>query len=183
MRPISIDFAPRSAKRAALSGGVVGWLALLTGVVLCVSVGLTLFGLVQKQSVQTAALQQARNRLQQRTAQKPAPKKTLIPESQENAVNAAVSQLNLPWRDMFDAIEAATPAAIALLALEPDAKKHMVKGQAEARNSNDMLSYIEQLKKQAFFTSVILTKHEINEQDSNKPMRFQFEAEWLEVRP
>ena len=29
-----------------------------------------------------------------------------------------------------------------------------------------------------FFASVVLIKHEVNEQDPNKPLRFQFEAQW-----
>jgi hypothetical protein len=43
--------------------------------------------------------------------------------AQADAVNAAVMQLNLPWRALHDAVAAATPASIALLALEPDARK------------------------------------------------------------
>ena len=54
---------------------------------------------------------------------------------------------------------------------------------AEAKTSDDMIAYIEQLKKQEFFTAVLLTKHEINEQDPNKPWRFQFEAQWVGATP
>ena len=42
--------------------------------------------------------------------------------AQAAAVNGAILQLNLPWRDLQDALAAATPASIALLALEPDAQ-------------------------------------------------------------
>ncbi|MGZ5819748.1 MAG: PilN domain-containing protein, partial [Burkholderiaceae bacterium] len=104
-------------------------------------------------------------------------------EAQANAVNNAIQQLNLPWRDLFSAIESATPSTIALLAIEPDAKKHVLKATAEAKTSDDMIGYIEQLKKQGLFSNVLLAKHEINEQDPNKPIRFQLEAEWIEDAP
>jgi len=116
--------------------------------------------------------------LSQRSEQQPVVKKTAITEAQAAAVNAAIAQLNLPWREVFDAIESATPKTIALLALQPDAKRNLVKGMAEAKTSDDMIGYIELLKKQEFFTAVLLTKHEVNEQDPNKPLRFQFEAQW-----
>jgi hypothetical protein len=37
---------------------------------------------------------------------------------------------------------------------------------------------VEELKKQELFSDVALTRHEINEQDPARPIRFQIEAEW-----
>jgi hypothetical protein len=45
-------------------------------------------------------------------------------------------------------MRAATPANIALLALEPDARKRSMKITAEAKTSDDMIAYVEQLKQQ-----------------------------------
>lgn len=59
----------------------------------------------------------------------------------------------------------------------------MLKATAEAKASDDMVGYVEQLKKQGLFSNVLLTRHEINEQDPNKPIRFQLEAEWIEAAP
>jgi Tfp pilus assembly protein PilN len=101
-----------------------------------------------------------------------------VPEAQAAAVNAAVLQLNLPWRALHDALQAATPANIALLALEPDAKKSSLRITAEAKSSDDMIAYVEQLQKADWFTTVALTRHEINEQDPNRPIRFQIDALW-----
>ena len=41
-----------------------------------------------------------------------------------------------------------------------------------------MLGYVATLSAQPFFTSVLLSKHETNTQDPNRPLRFQFEARW-----
>lgn len=94
------------------------------------------------------------------------------------AVNAAVSQLNLPWRQLLRDIEETTPGEIALLAIEPSARLSSLKGTAEAATANDMLAYVAALRKQGGFRSVLLTRHEINEQDPMRPFRFHFEALW-----
>ena len=101
-----------------------------------------------------------------------------MPEAQAAAVNAIVSQLNLPWRDVHDALAAGTPSSIALLALEPDARRQRLRIQAEARDSDGMVGYIEQLKRQELFTDVVLVSHEVNDADPNKPVRFELEASW-----
>lgn len=103
-----------------------------------------------------------------------------VPEARALAINGVISQLNLPWSDLFDAVEQATPVTIALVGLEPDAKRNLLKGDAEALTSDDMIAYIERLKKMPQFVSVMLTKHAVDDQDQFKPLRFTFEAQWQE---
>ncbi len=183
MKALPIDFAPPSLRRSLGRVHPLAWL-LLCGALL---LGLTLW----QQASTLQALQKEQQSLLERQqkrllARVPAPTvaiKTEIAEPRANAINAAVSQLNLPWHELLGALEAGTPQTIALLAIEPDAKKQLLKGQAEAKDSDSMLTYLEQLKKQPFFDQVSLTKHEINEQDPNKPLRFQFEARFAGVAP
>ena len=101
-----------------------------------------------------------------------------VPDAQAQAVNDAVLQLNLPWRDLVEAVQAATPASVALLALEPDAKRRTLRITAEARNSDDMLGYLAKMQEQGWFASSTLLRHEIAEQEPNKPLRFQISAQW-----
>jgi Tfp pilus assembly protein PilN len=183
MTPLRIDFAPRTVRRAVARTGPLTWLLGCAGLTLCIVAALMIAALMKKNSVREASLQHARAQLSERTRHRAPPRKFMIPAAQALAINAAILQLNLPWSDVLDAIEGATPATVALLALEPDAKKHTIKGTAEAKSSDQMIAYIEQLKKQAFFGEVVLTRHEINEQDANKPLRFQFEAQWKEAMP
>jgi Tfp pilus assembly protein PilN len=75
-------------------------------------------------------------------------------------------------------VQGATPTSVALLALEPDAKRRVLRITAEARSSDDMLAYVERLQDEDWFSGVALTRHEINEQDPNRPIRFQLDAEW-----
>jgi Tfp pilus assembly protein PilN len=99
-------------------------------------------------------------------------------EAQAAAVNAAILQLNLPWRALHDAVKAATPPTVALLALEPDARRRTLRITAEARGSDEMLAYVDRMQRQDWFADVALTRHEINEQDPNRPIRFQLDAQW-----
>jgi Tfp pilus assembly protein PilN len=101
-----------------------------------------------------------------------------VSAAQATAVNEIILRLNLPWRALRDAVQAATSPNVALLALEPDARKHTLRISAEARGSDEMIDYVEQLQRQEWFSGVTLAHHEINDQDPNHPIRFQVDAQW-----
>lgn len=180
MTPLRLDFAPHTLRRAIVQTGLFAWLFGFVGLVLCIVAVVISLTLIKKNNAQKVSLRQVQAQLVENTKRYPPAKKIMIPEAQALAINNAILQLNLPWSEVFDALEEATPATIGLLSVEPDAKKHLIKGMAEAKSSGEMIAYIELLKKQSFFDSVVLTKHEINEQDANKPLRFLFEAKWKE---
>jgi Tfp pilus assembly protein PilN len=173
-----IDFAPRGLRRTLFHLTPLTWAGLLLGLALCVAALAVGYRLLQQQRIREAQLRRAREH--RAVLAKPAQPvlKIVIAPEQAAAVNAAILKLNLPWRDLQDALAAATPATVALLSLEPDEKKHLLKVSAETRNSDDMIAYIEALKEQEFFSGVLLTKHEISDQDPNRPIRFQLEASW-----
>lgn len=179
MSRMRIDFAPRSLRRA-LYQTHPAWLAagaLALGLCAAAAYGGT--QLLEQRRAREHQLQHLRER-QAALSTAPAPvARIMIPEAQAAFVNGAIAQLNLPWRDLQEALMAATPATVALLALEPDAHKQVLKVNAETKNSDDMIAYIEQLKQQELFSGVLLMRHEINEQDPNRPVRFQLEAHWV----
>jgi len=175
MNKVGIDFAPPSLGRSLFAGPRLA-LALL---VMSLSILPSLVGTSIK--YQDLLREQARAQAQVAAAAVPrprAPARPPVSEAQAGAVNAAVLQLNLPWRALQDAVQSATPAAIALLALEPDAKKRSLRITAEAMTSDDMIAYVEALRRQDGFGSIELVRHEINEQDPNRPIRFQIDASW-----
>lgn len=178
MRPMHIDFAPRSLRRVIAPMRPLHWLLAGIGFALCAGGIAALHNLTQQQDVHQA--EQIRAQAAARFASSAGTGKSAIPEVQANAVNSATQQLNLPWSQLLAAVEHATPAAVALLELSPDAKRHLVKGVAEAKTADTMLAYIKSLKQQPFLGNVILTRHEVSDQGSNHPLRFEFEAEWLE---
>ncbi|WP_322401443.1 PilN domain-containing protein [Massilia luteola] len=179
MKKVRIDFAPPSLARTWYRAPRGTWSLLVAACALAGPLASTVAqyrALQRAEAQRTAQVAEARARAVAR-APVAAPMRT-VPPAQAGAVNASVQQLNLPWRGLHDAVQAATPANIALLALEPDAKKSTVRITAEAKSSDDMIAYVEQLERIEWFTTVLLARHEINEQDPNRPIRFQVDAQW-----
>ena len=178
MNQLPIDFAPPGFKRTLHRTGTRTWVMAASGLALCVAAGVIGARLLARQKADNALLEAARARANVPVVVAVASTAPRISELQAASVNAAVMQLNLPWRALQDAIGAATPRSSAMLALEPDARKRSMKITAEAKTSDAMIAYVEELKKQELFSAVALSRHEINEQDPQRPIRFQIEAEW-----
>lgn len=92
--------------------------------------------------------------------------------------NEVVGQLNVPWDALFQAVESADSDQVALLSIEPDAQKQVVKIGGEAKNLAAMLDYVRQLGQQAVFDRVYLQSHQVQQQDPEKPVRFMVLATW-----
>jgi Tfp pilus assembly protein PilN len=178
MKPLQIDFAPPGLRRTWHHTGSGARAAAALALLLCVAAAVLGWRLMAQQRADQAQLNAALTRAKAPVVLTVSVPSTPISEPQAVAVNNAVMQLNLPWRALHDAVGAATPPQIAMLALEPDARRRSVKITAEAKSSDAMIAYVEALKEQELFTAVALTRHEINELDPNKPIRFQLEAEW-----
>lgn len=182
MTPLHIDFAPPSMRRTLARTPPLAWLLLAIALLLCAAAGVLAWRLQVQQRADQAQIDNVRRRVAAPVvAAVAAPVAGALPQIstvQATVVNAAVLQLNLPWRALRDAVGAATPPTIALLALEPDAHKQSLRLTAEAKNSDEMFAYVEKLKEQELFSAVLLTRHEINDQDPNRPIRFQLDAVW-----
>jgi hypothetical protein len=176
MRAVEINFAPPGWRRVVASMRLIHWVLAALGLLLCVSGTVLASHYAQQNELRQSELAKAN------AAARPPPivKKTALTDEQMTSINTAIGQLNLPWSQLFKAIELATPSTVALLELVPDAKNHQIKGIAEAQTPEMMLTYIQKLKEQEFLGNVILTKHEVSEQVPNSALRFEFEAEWLE---
>lgn len=177
MKQIDIDFAAPSLARSLYRTRPAMWALLAAGVLLCAVAALLGWRLMAQQGADRSQLAALTQRLDA-PQMLPVALQPGVSEQQALAVNGAVQQLNLPWRALHDAIGAATPAGVALLALEPDARRRSIKITAEARSSDSMIGYLEKLKQQDLFAGVTLVRHEINEQDPNRPIRFQIQAQW-----
>jgi len=178
---LHINFAPRTVKTMLYSAPLWALAAALLGLGLIVFSLYSIYTISDKNQALDDAIVRAEKI--QKNSRPQFAKEIVIPEARALMINAAIQQLNLPWSDMFDAIEAATPANIALVSIEPDPKKQLIKGAAEALTSDDMITYIERLKKQPLFADVVLVKHEVNQQDPYKPYRFEFQAQWKDGTP
>ena len=183
MKPLKIDFSAPGLRPflyrlrwRELAGAALGLLLLL---------GAAVGGhrLLDAERTHAAALLRAemlQARLEREAGRAaPAPSTTLVSSAQAAAVNGAVLRLNLPWQELQAALGHATPSGVALLALEPDAAKRTLKITAQSRNSAAMLAYLHALKQQPMFSSVVLVRHEIHDQEPGAPIHFQLQTQWV----
>ena len=178
MKRVRLDFARPSLRRTLFLAPRPAWGLVLGALPLGFAVLVHALDYREAREEVDALQAALRARVVAPVAQPVAQRLPPVSEQQATAMNAAVMQLNLPWRALHDAVREATPPAVALLALEPDAKKRVLRITAEARGSDDMIAYVEALQKQAWFGAVTLVRHEIGEQDPNRPIRFQLDAQW-----
>jgi Tfp pilus assembly protein PilN len=115
---------------------------------------------------------------QQQQAQVPV--STLSPV-QIRGYNTVIRQLNVPWKHVFNDLEAMTPLDVALISIEPDGSRSTIKLVAEAKSLTTLLRYSSQLQHNGIFGHITYSKHETNEQDANKPIRLNFELELRQV--
>jgi hypothetical protein len=172
---MTIDFLPDNWQRRMKLGRAPLALGAVSAVVSCLAI-------VPLLMPQAPELGDEIARLQTRVS---APNQTRpvsfeLPAPAVKAFNHAVAELNIPWRDLFEAVEQATPETVGLLALEPDPASRTLKIEAEAGKPDDMLAYLAGLRQVSPFDDVALISHETNEQDPNRPIRFAVTAHYRE---
>ena len=169
MKLLTIDFAP--SRRQRLGGSAFGLTLLVSGLVLAAGALWHANGWQrQYQRLQTRlTIERQKDAVSAVAHRAPA---VILSAPQVTAINEAVSHLNLPWRDLFDAIEVATPPEIALLSLDPDPEHQLLRLTAEAASPEAMLDYVASLKQQVAFSAVSMKRHQLDAQDPNNVLRF-----------
>lgn len=102
-----------------------------------------------------------------------------IAPEQLHLMHQALSELALPWNNLFSALEQSSMNDVALFSLQPDSKKQQIIITGEAKNYPSILVYIDRLAKQPNLSEVYLQKHAVNDADKDKPVRFSIVAHWL----
>lgn len=156
------------------------WLGLL---LLALALCLVVWVFQQQQKLQLAHddLDQAISQLaEQNQAQQKPVVKADDTATRDGAIQAQwiTDQLAFPWEPLFQALEKAQPADVALLSLQPDTKKMQVKLGGEAKDFNAVLTYINHLQASPVFSKIYLIKHEVNESVQQKPIDFTLIAYW-----
>jgi Tfp pilus assembly protein PilN len=77
-------------------------------------------------------------------------------------------------------LEAQVDRPVGLLSVEADAVRREITLFVEAKNFDEMLAFINDLKSRDFLTNVILHAHQENRQDRENPVRFRVTAGWVE---
>ena len=92
--------------------------------------------------------------------------------------NQVAHELARRWDRVFLAIESASAADVALLAIEPDPRKGLIRVTAEAKRKGAMLDYVERLQAARPLERVLLESHEVRSEVPEKPVRFVVSASW-----
>ncbi len=93
--------------------------------------------------------------------------------------NEVLNKITLPWDALFQAVEWSSGKDVALLAMEPNAERHVVRISAEAKNIPALMSYLRHLEEQKIFNSVYLQSHQVQQRNPEKPVRFTLVATWI----
>jgi hypothetical protein len=98
----------------------------------------------------------------------------------EEAAHIA-SQLGTPWTPLLAELESAShdsASDIALLSVEPDESKHLVRVTGESRDLSRVLAYVGRLQSSTLLRYPMLESHEVRSDDPQRPVRFALSAEW-----
>jgi hypothetical protein len=173
MRPLFLDYQRKAPGRSKL-----GWAILAAGVF---SAGMAIHSFIDvRQDLKQAEYNQAR------LERKPVPvvrgelnRSVSVRLAEElKFANATVERLTLPWEELLQAIEVATTADVALLSVEPDVQRKLLRITAETKNKGDMLSYVGRLSDSRRLSGVHLVNHQIGSQEPGQPVRFSMQASW-----
>ena len=86
--------------------------------------------------------------------------------------------LQSPWAGLLDAIESSRPPRVALLSVEPSARKRSVTITAEAGDLAGMLAHVAALQRDDRLREVTLLTHERELQQPGTPIRYRVQGEW-----
>jgi len=97
-------------------------------------------------------------------------------DEQAKSAEAVVRQLTLPWASLVGAIEQAATRDVAILQLQPDAEKGLLRLTAEARNRDAMFEYLKRLGAARELTNVVLVSHQVQKDEPQQPIQFSVQA-------
>lgn len=180
MRPLRLDF-----RRPPRNGGSAPVLVLLLGMAVAVFVA----GRYMELTAAVAGRERDVGQLQRQLGHVASARHARADQEADGRATAAdikqaavVSErLSLPWDGLLRGIERAATQRdqdVALLAIRPDAHRRVVKITGEARDFPAMVAYVNLLAQDASMDDVYIESHQIQQQDTQRPVRFELAAHW-----
>jgi len=174
MKPVRLElnFVRRQARPAAAS-----WLLLAIALAFVGDVALNYAKMqseLEAKQARLAALPRARPA---KDAMVPV---SLVPISDEElaAARDTILHLSTPWDNIFKALESSKSDDIALLSIEPTVESGALTLTGEAKDYLAALTYVSWLQKEKSLRDVHLTKHELRQNDPQRPVFFTISANW-----
>ena len=150
-----------------------------TGIALCM-LGLAAAAMVGTVFMQTVS---ERDRLDAQLGAQAKPRHTPSATEQRAAaeLDGARRELTVPWVRLLTELESAavdSASSVAVLQIEPDPVKRVVKITAEARSLGAGLDYLQRLQKSAVLRYPLLESHSYKKDDPQHAVLVKLSAEW-----
>lgn len=164
MRRVALNFQP--TRRIAWPG----WLLLALSVIVAGRLVLQFSALQTDVALAEGRVARLQSRVEGRDSRRPHSAQALTKELTQ--ARTVAQRLTLPWSDVFDAVETAATAKVALIGLQPNADRKTVRITAESRNLNEALAFVRRLQATRRLERVYLASHQIQTRDAQRPVRF-----------
>lgn len=171
MRALQLDYA--RARRSAAAGMIL----LALGITVGTWTVSEYLAAREQLALEDARLEQGRNAGKRTSASGSSVARETAAQEIQTA-QLVLARLAVRWADLFNALESTRTDGVALLAVEPDASQATVKILAEARNSSEMINYVERLQAAQRLVNVTLVSHQLKASDPLQPLRFTVLASW-----
>lgn len=175
--PMTLDFIRRGGSLARLGS----WLLVLG----LVAVGVSL--LMEREAADALSAREAEVDQLRSIARRASPalseRASDSPEIREQIkrANDVLAQMNIPWGDLFAAVESAQDPTVSLLAVSPDIRTRTVQIAGQGRDLPAVLAYMERLQATKL-QDVVLATHEAKVREPGQPVEFTVLARWMEAR-
>ena len=103
-----------------------------------------------------------------------------VTQQEVKQVNAVLQQLDLPWEQLFDALEMADSPDIALLSLQPDVSGKTIRLTGEARHLAAAVEYVQALELEPALKHAHLVSYKTRQDHPYHPIIFSMSAMWQE---
>jgi len=103
------------------------------------------------------------------------PRQTWSPNQLRVAADV-IARLNTDWPSLLNELERLTPREVAVLEIEPRPSQAALTLTIETRTAQDAWLYVEALNQSSYLHHVRALKHDTNERDKNRPVRFSLSA-------
>ncbi len=89
-------------------------------------------------------------------------------------------QWRTDWDGLYQALEQAQFKGIALLQIQPDARRSQLKLVGEALSEADLHDYLRRLQQTGRLREAVLAQSIVDDKQPHQPIRFQLQAEWVQ---
>jgi hypothetical protein len=175
-KTLALDFIPSSI--FPLFGNI--WLSITVFLIGLMAVGET-WQIYQHQQSELLLINRQLNQFNEKSVKKHEAKELVqvdISAEKKLQIQETVTALTMPWDALLGAIEKPDMHDVAMLSISPNVKSQQIVLEAEAKNLQAALHYVEALQKQSVFDKVYLQRHAIEETDVSKPVKFTVFAHW-----